>query len=154
MKNSVDMVRSSIKELTNQVARDRKWRRSMDERLDKMLVMQEGWQMRESEKTTESLQMAMNREARKKKITVGKGNDDNEEDEYSDADGGPMGELWLWEQCYHRCGYQIVLTKIVHILQPYLPTTGRTRLKIKTKLLGRPKRRCACLNVLELTEKY
>jgi hypothetical protein len=64
MKNSVDMVWSSIKELTKQVARDRKWRRSMDERLDKMLDIQESWHTREREKTTESLQMAMNREAK------------------------------------------------------------------------------------------
>jgi hypothetical protein len=102
----------------------------MDKRLDKMLDIQESWQTREREKTTESLQMAMNREAKKKKKIVEKDEDD-EEDAELDADGEPMGELWFWELCYHRCGYQIVLTKIVHILQPCLPTTGRRRLKVK-----------------------
>lgn len=107
MKNSMDMVRTSIKELTDQVAGDRKWRRTIDDRMDKMLVMQEGWQMREREKTTESLQMAMNREARKRKTTVGKGNDDDEEDENSDTEGGPMGEL-----CYGNNVTTVEVTRL------------------------------------------
>jgi hypothetical protein len=107
MKNSMDMVRTSIKELTDQVAGDRKWRRTIDDRIDKMLVMQEGWQMREREKTTESLQMAMNREARKRKTTPGKGNDDDEEDENSDTEGGPMGEL-----CYGNNVTTVEVTRL------------------------------------------
>jgi hypothetical protein len=51
MKNSMDMVRSAIKESTEQVARDRKWKRSMDKRLEKMLDLQESWQRKEREKT-------------------------------------------------------------------------------------------------------
>jgi hypothetical protein len=48
-----------------------------------------------------------------------------------------MGEFWFWELlCYHCCGHQIVLTKIVHILQPCLPTTGWRRLKVKRTFLG------------------
>jgi hypothetical protein len=35
----MDMVRSSIKELTEQVARDRKWKRLMDERMEKVVVL-------------------------------------------------------------------------------------------------------------------
>jgi hypothetical protein len=153
MKNLMDMVRSTIKELTKQVARDRKWKRSMDERLEKVLDLQESWQTKEREKTMESLQMAVNREAKKKKKTAEKDEDDKE-DEESDVHSEPMGELWFWELCYQRCGYQIVLTKIMHILQPYLPTTGRRRLKVTRTFLGQPMRRCACLNVMELTKKY
>jgi hypothetical protein len=107
MKNSMDMVRTSLKELADQVAGDRKWKRTIDDRMDKMLVMQEGWQMREREKTTESLQMAMNREARKRKTPPGKGNDDDEEDENSDTEGGPMGEL-----CYGNNVTTVEVTRL------------------------------------------
>jgi hypothetical protein len=53
--------------------------------------------------------MAMNREAKKKKKTAEK-DEEEEEDEESDAHSEPMGEMWFWELCYHRCGYQIVQT--------------------------------------------
>jgi hypothetical protein len=107
MKNSMDMVRTSLKELADQVAGDRKWKRTIDDRMDKMLVMQEGWQMREREKTTESLQMAMNREARKRKTPPGKGNDDDGEDENSYTEGGPMGEL-----CYGNNVTTVEVTRL------------------------------------------
>jgi hypothetical protein len=129
MKNSMHMVRSAIKELTEQVARDRKWKRSMDERMEKVLDHQESLQRKDREKTTESLQIAMNREARKKKLPAEK-DEGGEEDAESDARIEPMGEFWFWELCYHRCGYQIVLTKIAHILQSCLPTADRRRLEV------------------------
>jgi hypothetical protein len=119
----------------------------------KVLVLQESLQKKEREKTTESLQMAMNREAKKKKRTAEKEQDD-EEDEEADTHSERMGELWFWELCYHRCGYWIVLTKIVHILQPCLPTAGQRRLKVTRTFLGGPMRRCTCLIVMELTKKY
>jgi hypothetical protein len=105
MKNAMDMVRSAIKELTKQVARDRKWKRSMDERLEKALDLQESWQTKEREKTTESLQMAMNsREAKKKRKPRKKMRATRKMRNRMHTDSEPMGELWFWELCYHRCG--------------------------------------------------
>jgi hypothetical protein len=72
MKNSLDMVGSAIKELTKQVARDKKWKRSMDERMEKVLDHQESLQRKDREKTMELLEMAMNREAKKEKIPAEK----------------------------------------------------------------------------------
>jgi hypothetical protein len=46
-----------------------------------------------------------------------------------------------------KCGHRIVLTKIVHIVQPCLPTAGQMRLKVTRTFLGRPMRRCTCLIV-------
>jgi hypothetical protein len=119
-----------------------------DERMEKVLGLQESLQTKEREKTTKSLQMAMNREAKKKKKTAEK---DEEDEEYEEADthSERIGELWFWELCYHRCGYRIVLTKIVHILQPCLPTAGRRRLKVTRTFLGQPTRWCACLIMME-----
>jgi hypothetical protein len=153
LESGYKQTRSLIKELTEQVARDRKWKRSMNERMENVIDLQESLQTKEREKTTESLQMAMNREAKKKKIPAKKDEED-EEDEEADMHSEPMRELWFWELCYHRCGYRIVLTKIVHILQPCLPTAGPRRLKVTRTFLGRPMRRGTCLNVMELTKKY
>jgi hypothetical protein len=97
--------------------------------------------------------MAMNREAKKKNITAKK-EEGGEEDEEADTHSERVGELWFWELCYHHCGYRIVLTKIMHILQPCLPTAGQRRLKVTRTFLGRPVRRCACLIVMELTKQY
>jgi hypothetical protein len=58
----MDMVWSAMKELTEQVARDRKWKM-----LEKVLDLQGSWQTKEREKITESLQMVMTREAKKKR---------------------------------------------------------------------------------------
>jgi hypothetical protein len=54
------------------------------------------------------------------KVTIktterGREDQDEEEDDEGLVVTGPMRELWFWELCYHRCGYRLVLTKIIRI---------------------------------------
>jgi hypothetical protein len=128
MKNSFEALQTAISGLTDQMAAEARWKKTMEDRMQQVVALQSSLAVLEREKNTESLNQAIRKEANKNKRAVGKKGDDQEE-EVDVVE--QLRELCFWEQCYHRWGYHIVLTKFVHVLQTCLPTVGRRSLKIR-----------------------
>jgi hypothetical protein len=64
------MVNESIKYLTAQAKSDKKWKRSGDKKMEKVLGLHKLMQKRERKKTAESLQMAMSKEGNRRKVAA------------------------------------------------------------------------------------